>query len=174
MGLTSSPATEAIMGVLPAEKAGVGSAVNDATRLLGGTFGVAIMGSVYGSLFASKLSSGLPDRLPAAITQTAHSSIGAALAVAHRLAVSGHPALARTVHAAAGSAFFSGFHAADFVAVGIAAVGAVMALLWLPSHPVLPPAGPLGERGSEADPDHDHHHGREPAGQMPTPATVGS
>ena len=36
MGLTSAPATEAIMGAVPRAKAGVGSAVNDATRLLGG------------------------------------------------------------------------------------------------------------------------------------------
>ena len=55
MGLTSAPATEAIMGVVPKAKAGVGSAVNDATRLLGGTLGVAVIGSVYASLYASRL-----------------------------------------------------------------------------------------------------------------------
>src|SRR5689334_3993267 len=44
MGLTSAPATEAIMGVVPKAKAGVGSAVNDTTRLLGGTLGVAVIG----------------------------------------------------------------------------------------------------------------------------------
>jgi hypothetical protein len=47
MGLTSAPTTETIMGVLPKAKAGVGSAVNDATRLLGGTLGVAVIGSVW-------------------------------------------------------------------------------------------------------------------------------
>ena len=46
MGLTQAPATEAIMGAVPNEKAGVGSAVNDATRLFGGTLGVAVNGSV--------------------------------------------------------------------------------------------------------------------------------
>ena len=46
MGLTQAPATEAIMGAVPNEKAGVGSAVNDATRLFGGTLGVAVIGSV--------------------------------------------------------------------------------------------------------------------------------
>ena len=49
MGLTSAPATESIMGAV-ARQAGVGSAVNDATRLLGGTLGVAVIGSVYASL----------------------------------------------------------------------------------------------------------------------------
>ena len=64
MGLTSAPATEAIMGVVPRAKAGVGSAVNDATRLLGGTLGVAIIGSVYASLYSSRLTEHLPARLP--------------------------------------------------------------------------------------------------------------
>ncbi len=65
MGLTSAPATEAIMGVVPKAKAGVGSAVNDATRLLGGTLGVAVIGSVYASLYASRLAGALPAGLPA-------------------------------------------------------------------------------------------------------------
>jgi len=47
---SAQPATEAIMGVVPTAKAGVGSAVNDATRLLGSTLGVAIIGSVFASL----------------------------------------------------------------------------------------------------------------------------
>src|SRR5262249_30428450 len=55
MGLTSAPATEAIMGVVPKEKAGIGSAVNDATRELGGTLGVAVIGSVFASLYVNAL-----------------------------------------------------------------------------------------------------------------------
>ena len=52
MGLTSAPATESIMGAVSRRQAGVGSAVNDSTRLLGGTLGVAVIGSVYASLYA--------------------------------------------------------------------------------------------------------------------------
>ena len=55
MGLTSAPATESIMGAVAADQAGVGSAVNDSTRLLGGTLGVAVIGSVYASLYGSRL-----------------------------------------------------------------------------------------------------------------------
>jgi hypothetical protein len=135
MGLTSAPATEAIMGVVPKAKAGVGSAVNDATRLLGGTLGVAVIGSVYASLYASRLASLLPGALPANVARTAHESVGAALTVADRLAHAGHPALAAAIHNAAGAAFFHGLHAADWVAAGAAAAGAVMALLLLPAHP---------------------------------------
>ena len=94
MGLTSAPATEAIMGVVPAAKAGVGSAVNDATRLLGGTLGVAVIGSVYASLYASRLTSALPTGLPATLVRTAHASVGAALTAAGRLGSAGHPVLA--------------------------------------------------------------------------------
>ena len=79
------PATEAIMGVVPKAKAGVGSAVNDATRLLGGTLGVAVIGSVYASLYASRLTSALPRGLPAGVARAAHESVGAALTAAGRL-----------------------------------------------------------------------------------------
>ena len=85
MGLTSAPATEAIMGVVPRDKAGVGSAVNDTTRLLGGTLGVALIGSVYASLYGSRLTALLPHALPARLADTAHSSAGAALIVAQHL-----------------------------------------------------------------------------------------
>ncbi len=137
MGLTSAPATEAIMGVVPKAKAGVGSAVNDATRLLGGTLGVAVIGSVYASLYASRLTSALPAGLPATVARTAHASIGAALTAAGKLAHAGHPALAAAIHNAAGSAFFHGFHAANYVAAGVAAAGALMALALLPAQPTI-------------------------------------
>jgi len=135
MGLTSAPATEAIMGVVPKAKAGVGSAVNDATRLLGGTLGVAVIGSVYASLYASRLTSALPVGLPAAVNRNAHESVGAALTVAGGLGHAGHPALAAGINNAATSAFFQGFGTANFVVAGVAAAGAVMALSLLPAHP---------------------------------------
>jgi hypothetical protein len=131
MGLTSAPATEAIMGVVPRAKAGVGSAVNDATRLLGGTLGVAVIGSVYASLYASRL----VGTVPIAVAHTSRGSVGAALAEAGSLAHTGHPQLAATIHDAASAAFFRGFHAGDFVAAAVAAAGALMALALLPAHP---------------------------------------
>ena len=57
LGLTTAPATESIMGSLSADKAGVGSAVNDTTRELGGTLGVAIVGSVFASIYSGRLGS---------------------------------------------------------------------------------------------------------------------
>jgi EmrB/QacA subfamily drug resistance transporter len=146
MGLTSAPATEAIMGVVPKAKAGVGSAVNDATRLLGGTLGVAVMGSVYASLYAARLTSALPAGLAAPLTRAAHGSVGGALAVADRLASGDHAAAGAAVRTAAGAAFFHGFHVANYVAGGVAAAGALMALLLLPAHPTLTRAAAAADR----------------------------
>ncbi len=137
LGLTSAPATEAIMGVVPKAKAGVGSAVNDATRLLGGTLGVAVIGSVYASLYASRVTSALPAGLGRTLTRTVPGSVGGALAVADHLVHAGHPALAARLHHIASSAFFSGFHMANYLAAGVAAAGAVLALALLPAQPTV-------------------------------------
>lgn len=91
MGFSSAPATESIMDVVAGDKAGVGSAVNDSTRLLGGTLGVAVIGSVYASLYSSRLKTSLPAALPRPLTATTHQSMGAAFEVASRLAAKGRP-----------------------------------------------------------------------------------
>ena len=125
------------MGVVPTAKAGVGSAVNDATRLLGSTLGVAIIGSVYASIYASRLTSGLPFGLPAHLAHTAHDSAGAALTVAGHLASTGHSGLAANLHHATSHAFFGGFSAGCLVAAGVALAGAFVSLLLLPAHPAV-------------------------------------
>jgi EmrB/QacA subfamily drug resistance transporter len=135
MGLTSAPATEAIMGVVPKAKAGVGSAVNDATRLLGATLGVAVIGSVFASLYASRLTAGLPSALPSHLARLAHSSVGAALQIGSGLGASAHPALGAAVHSAASHAFFGGLSAGCLVAAGVSAAGAIMARAVLPAQP---------------------------------------
>ncbi|HEY2052994.1 MAG TPA: MFS transporter, partial [Solirubrobacterales bacterium] len=137
MGLTSAPATEAIMGVVPKAKAGIGSAMNDATRLLGGTLGVAVIGSVFASLYASRLGDLLPAALPSGAATAAKESVGGALTVAGEAAQAGHPALGTAVSEAANSAFFSGFHAGDLVAAGVALGGAVLAFALLPAQPTV-------------------------------------
>jgi EmrB/QacA subfamily drug resistance transporter len=136
MGLTSAPATEAIMGVVPRAKAGVGSAVNDTTRLLGGTLGVAVIGSAYASIYASHLTSSLPERLPRALGTLAHSSVGAAFGVAERLAGAGHATLGTAVEHAASGAFIKGLSAGCLVAAAVAAGGAIAAAALLPAQPI--------------------------------------
>ena len=138
VGLVSAPATEAIMGVVPKAKAGVGSAVNDATRLLGSTLGIAVIGSVYASIYRNHV----VDRLPSAITpqfaQTAQDSVGGALNVATSTSLAGRPGLGNAVHAAASSAFFDGFHASILLVAVLSGLGGLMTLLLLPAHPLLP------------------------------------
>ena len=56
LGLTTAPATDSIMGVVRPEQAGAGSAVNDATRQVGGTLGVAVVGSIFSTLYIRHLS----------------------------------------------------------------------------------------------------------------------
>ena len=141
VGLVSAPATEAIMGVVPLAKAGVGSAVNDATRLLGSALGVAVIGSVYASLYQTRLGERLPGELPPRLAHTAHESVGGALALANRASLQGHPALGNAVHAATSNAFFHGFSAGCLVAAGVGAAGAIVSLVLLPAHPA--PAAPL-------------------------------
>src|SRR5215469_7845377 len=101
MGFTSAPATESIMGAVSLRQAGVGSAVNDTTRLLGGTLGVAVIGSVYASLYNSRLTAHLPAGLPGRLTDVAHQSVGAALSVAGHLGAAGQPGAAAALRAAA-------------------------------------------------------------------------
>jgi EmrB/QacA subfamily drug resistance transporter len=136
MGLTSAPATEAIMGVVPAAKAGVGSAVNDATRELGGTLGVAVIGSVALSAYRSSLDDTVTN--PAAL-EPARESVGAAFAVAAR---TGDPSIVVDAQ----QAWIDGLQIGCWVAAGVCLIGAVLAAVWLPAHPVVPaepePASP--------------------------------
>ena len=134
MGLTSAPATESIMGAVSRRQAGVGSAVNDSTRLLGGTLGVAVIGSVYASLYGSRLTATLPAGLPARVSDIAHQSLGAAYAVSGQVP----GALGQVIHTAATNAFLHGLTIGCLVAGGVAAAGAILAVLFLPAQPASP------------------------------------
>jgi hypothetical protein len=135
MGLTSAPATESIMGAVPAAQAGVGSAVNDSTRLLGGTLGVAVIGSVYASLYDTWLGADLPKQLPSGLVAVAHQSVGAAYNAAAKLSGGGQSAVGQAVYAAATNAFDHGLAIGCVVAGAVAAAGAVFSMLYLPAQP---------------------------------------
>jgi EmrB/QacA subfamily drug resistance transporter len=157
LGLTSAPATESIMGAISRAKAGVGSAVNDSTRLIGGTLGVAVIGSVYASVYASRLTATTPAHIPGPVAAIAHQSVGAAYAAAGQLAALGHPALGQALQHAATNAFLRGLTIGSLVAGAVAAAGAVLAVLFLPAQPASLPAGgvdrPEGAHEAEAQAD---------------------
>ncbi len=135
MGLTSAPATESIMGAVSQAKAGVGSAVNDTTRELGGTLGVAVIGSVFASLYGAALS-GAPVRgLPGPAVAEARDSIGGALGAARQLAEGGAAGSAERLAQAASGGFFDGLQAGCLVAAGVCVVGALLCLVMLPAQP---------------------------------------
>ena len=135
LGLAAPPATESIIGAIPSHKAGVGSAVNDATRLVGGTLGVAVIGSAFGSVYASRISKGLPVELPRSVAKNAQGSVGAAFGVAKRLETYGWTELAGPVHSAATHAFQDGLIVAGLIGGILSIVGAILAAIWLPGQP---------------------------------------
>jgi EmrB/QacA subfamily drug resistance transporter len=127
-----APATESILGSLPREKAGVGSAMNDTTRQIGGAIGVAVLGSLVASTYRSQMAAKLDGTVRAGVVHAASDSVGAAIGAARDVAA---PAAHRVV-AAAQSSFVSGMHVAVIVAAAIIAVGAVGVLRWLPARMV--------------------------------------
>ena len=135
MGMTQAPATEAIMGAVPKEKAGVASAVNGSTRLFGGTLGVAVIGSVAASLYTSQLAAVLHADLPARALTAARGSVGGAAAAAQQLSRAGLARLAHAVDNAAVPAFLHSFTGGCLVAAGAAAAGALLVAIFLPARP---------------------------------------
>jgi hypothetical protein len=127
LGLTTAPATESIMGSLSVDKAGVGSAVNDTTRELGGTLGVAIVGSVFASIYSSRLAgSASLAGLPAEARATMERSMAAAQRVIAQLPQGVIP----DARAAVNTAFLDGLQIGSLVSAAIA-LGAAIVVAWL-------------------------------------------
>ncbi len=149
MGLTMAPATESIMGSIPRAKAGIGSAMNDTTRQVGGALGVAVIGSVLASVYRPHVTENLrhtilgnpnviaadPTRVHQAV-DAIREQLGAAMVVAKDLP----HAQGQQVLDAARQAFVDGFGGAVAVGAGVALLGAIIALLFLPAT-----AGPVEE-----------------------------
>jgi len=130
MGLTMAPATEAIMGAIPRSKAGVGSAMNDTTRQVGGALGVATIGSLMSSTYRANVESGLTS-LPADLVERAKDSVGAALGIAAQAGPDGTQ-IAERARQAFTDAMAVGFLAAAIVS----ALGVVLVIAFLPAQGV--------------------------------------
>ena len=131
MGLAMAPATDSIMGSLPKAKAGVGSAVNDTTREVGGALGVAILGSLLAAGYHSSMdASAAVQALPAAGGRRRPR-------LPRWRRPRGRPARRRRVSrcvADATRAFVDAMSSTVLVAAAVAVVGALVALIWLPSR----------------------------------------
>jgi Major Facilitator Superfamily len=155
MGLTSAPATEAIMGAVPQAKAGIGSAINDATRLFGATLGVAVVGSAAASLYTDRLVATAPAGLPDPALHSAQQSIGGAIITAGQVRAAGLAGPADSLLTAATNAFLHSLSGGCWVAVGVTLAGALMAALLLPSRPATATtahAGPTADGRDDAEP----------------------
>jgi EmrB/QacA subfamily drug resistance transporter len=144
LGSTTAPATESIMGSLSLGKAGVGSAVNDTTRELGGTLGVAVIGSVFSSVYVNALNT---KPIFTSLTDTqrelSKDSIVAAANIARELGSNG-----RAFFTEVSNSFLSGLSVACLVVAGVALAGSLFAWRFLPSHAAHAPSQAPSQNGT--------------------------
>jgi EmrB/QacA subfamily drug resistance transporter len=134
--LTMSPMTTQLMSAVPRSKAGVGSAMNDTTRELGGALGVAVLGSLVTSRYAANIASAL-EGVAAPVREIAGSGLSGAVALAdHPEEFPGlglAPQAAEGIKAAAQQAFVDGLGVACLVGAAVVALAAVAVYRYLPS-----------------------------------------
>ncbi len=141
MGMTMAPATESVMGSLPRAKAGVGSAVNDTTRQVGGALGVAIIGSVVSSAYAGNIADiGRRFGLGARELEIAESSLGGAQRIAPSLGERSGEFVS-----AANDGFVDSLSIGLRIAAAIIVFATVMAWRYLPSHAAHPVDEPAND-----------------------------
>jgi DHA2 family multidrug resistance protein-like MFS transporter len=135
------PATEAIMAALPREKAGVGSAVSNTIRQVGGALGVATLGAVVSSVYRDNVADATAG-LPAAMQGAANESISGAYGAAANAGPAGEALIQH-----ANDAFIAAMHASAIGSAIFAVLGAVVAFVWLPGKrpPVAPAPADAGE-----------------------------
>jgi hypothetical protein len=151
----TAPTTEAVMGSVPDEQRGAAAGVNNTTRELGGTLGVAVFGSIFASAYAPRIVNAFrPLPIPAGPKTEAHQSMAAALAVVKRAPHSVQPYLQRSAF----DAFHSGLLVACLAGAVVAAVGAVAAWMLLPGRnaptELSAQVDDLGERSDAGDDAH--------------------
>jgi EmrB/QacA subfamily drug resistance transporter len=140
MAHVMTPATVAVMQALPREKAGSGSAVTNTFRQVGGALGVAVLGSLLSTAYRS----GIEDRLtllPPAARHEAGESIEGTLGVVAKAG----PA-ARALVQPANDAFIHAMHITALASAGVALVGTVVVLVFLPGRKAGSPGSGGGER----------------------------
>ncbi|MGE5135669.1 MAG: DHA2 family efflux MFS transporter permease subunit [Gemmatimonadota bacterium] len=134
-GLAIPCATGSVMGSLPQEHTGVGSATNGTFLQLGGALGVAVIGSLLATRYQDNMTAALAGRpVPGPAAHQITGSLGGALEVAARL---GGPLGAGLAHLAR-VAFMSGMSLGLTAGAAVAGAGGLLALLLMPSRP---PAG---------------------------------
>lgn len=130
LGYIAAPATDAVMGALPEARAGVGSAMNTVSRMVSGSIGVAVLGSVLTSIYSNsflKQVSGITG-LTKDIIEVASDSVGAAITIADKLP----PAVAEPLSFIARQSFMDGWRVMAFVTLGMSLIGGFFVLRFMP------------------------------------------
>ncbi|HSC90512.1 MAG TPA: MFS transporter [Gaiellaceae bacterium] len=128
MGWVMAPATEAVVGAVPAAKTGVASATNTVARMVSGALGVAIVGSLVSSLYANDVDGSLAG-LPVEVQARAEGSVGAAGAIAALLPADA----ASRLLSVTGDAFTTAMGRGLLVPAALAAAAAVVVVRFLPT-----------------------------------------
>jgi EmrB/QacA subfamily drug resistance transporter len=128
MGSVMPSATEAVMSVVPRERAGSGSALTNTARQVGGALGVAVLGSIVAQIYRGQLSPHLAA-LPAAVRSTTTGSITATQAAASRLGSAGV-----RLDRFADAAFVHAMHVTTVASAAITLAGALVVLAWMPGR----------------------------------------
>lgn len=130
MGMALSTTVDALLGSVPQERSGVGSAAQSTFLQLGGTLGVAVLGSVLYSTYADSVEGSVSDfHIPEAARGAVTDSLAAAIQIASQI---GGPAAGQFVEAAK-EAFMDGMGVATLTAVGLMLAAAVIAAITLPN-----------------------------------------
>jgi EmrB/QacA subfamily drug resistance transporter len=166
IALAMTPVTDAIMGAVPAEKFGVGSAVNDTTRELGGALGIAVLGSIFQGAFADRMSPTVAA-LPEPLTQygsVVKGSFAGAAAVAAQMGDSGAALIETARHA-----FVDAQSLASEIGVFFAVAGVMVAIALLPARAQPAPVAPREEAHEMADEETEEvgRTGRPEVGERP-------
>lgn len=137
LGFSQGPATSSVMAAVPTSKAGVGSAMNDTTRELGGALGIATLGSILSGTYIAQLSQVTAlGQLPGDVYEQVLAGIQSAQAVALQLP---SPAIQAQYLETVNAAFMSGFQAALVAGGLLMVVGGALTLLVLPDRAVASP-----------------------------------
>jgi DHA2 family multidrug resistance protein-like MFS transporter len=145
MAISAAPATGSIMSAVPLAKAGVGSAMNDTTREVGGALGIAVFGSIVNSLYRSNLDLGGLD-LPASAAAEIKDSVGGAANAVSQTGVDGGAVIER-----AASAFTHAFDQMAVISVAISVAAAVVVLRTFTSAKERAAAAANTEVGADAE-----------------------
>jgi len=149
MAKVMPPATEAVMSVLPRERAGAGSSLNNTARQVAVALGVAVLGSILAQVYRGKMAAYLAG-LPAGARGTASASIAGTQAVAQQLGRAGERLLVP-----ANNAFVDAMHVTSLISAAIALVGAIVVFIWMPGVGGRRQAAQPGEQAAAARPEHD-------------------